>query len=343
MQVLTDLKSFRPDPNHPLVLGLGNFDGLHQGHQKLLKHVLEKARQLKGISAVLTFREHPQHVLHPKAKQPLLTPGEYKLVLLCEAGIEFCLWLPFTQEFSKIEPESFVKEILVNKLHVKEVCLGYNARFGHDRRGDASLVRKLAVQYGFEFEEIPPVQMAGDFVSSSRIRRLVAEGDLEQASACLGHPFTVLGKVVGGAGRGKGLGFPTANLEISNEVMPPEGVYPVEIRRLELSKILLEKTSIQDFRVSSKGPRLFGVLNYGCRPTFKTQGQGAAESVAEVFILDFAGELYGEFLEVVFHPRLRTEMAFENPELLKNQIQKDIEKTRAYFGSLKKAFTKARD
>lgn len=321
MQVLANLQDFKSAA--PLVLGIGNFDGFHLGHQKLIQEVIQRAKKLKGISAVLTFREHPYHVLHPKLKQKLLTPGEYKLFFLSQTSLDVCFWIHFTQAFSHIEAEEFVEEILVKQLNVKEVCLGYNARFGHGRKGDAELMQQLAKKFHFEFEGIQPVKIENDFVSSSRIRQLVEKGDLKQTALCLGRPYSVLGKVVEGAGRGKTLGFPTANLEIHHEIMPPIGVYAVTLRKIQFPRLKEHADADQVFH-SKTGPWLQGVLNYGFRPTF----EASPCAVAEVFVLDFDKDLYGETLELVFHQRLREEIAFDTTEALKHQISQDIAKAR---------------
>ena len=311
MQIFTRVEDFTQDPEKILLLGLGNFDGVHLGHRRLLGRALEDAKRRGGKAGVFTFQEHPQAVLHPQNRPQLLTSPEQRLMLFREIGLAVCFFIPFTAEFSRIEPEDFVRDILKKKLGVEKVFLGASARFGHGRRGDSKLMARLADECGFEFEEIPPVEAGGGIVSSSRIRKLVQEGNLEEAGACLGRPFGLLGKVIEGAGRGKSLGYPTANLEINAfQALPPQGVYPVRVR--------------------VDGPWLSGVLNYGLRPTFK---DGPAVPVLEVFILDFSGSLYGKTLEVLFYPRLRAEKAFQDAEALKTQIAQDVETARNYFQS----------
>ncbi len=328
MQIFTRLDSFSPDPKAPLILGLGNFDGVHLGHQKLLSRALEAARQRKGKAAVFTFQEHPQGVLHPQSRPLLLTSPESRISLFRELGIEVCFFIPFTPEFSRIEPEVFVKDILKKKLGVEKVFLGASARFGHERRGDSKMMARLAGECGFEFEEIPPVESGGGIVSSSRIRKCVQEGRFEEAAQCLGRSFSVLAKVVRGEGRGKSLGYPTANLEIGSYVLPPLGVYPVRVGFTSSPNVFVGDQQA-DSRLKHAGMTgLTGVLNYGRRPTFKS---GQIEPILEVFILDFAEDLYGKTLEVVFYPRLREEMTFDGPEALKKQIAQDIENARQYF------------
>lgn len=327
MRILTSLDAFKKDPAKPLIVGLGNFDGLHLGHQALVHHVLEQARVLGGTAAVLTFQNHPQQVLHPNTKPPLLLPPDYKLFLFKEMGLDLCLWLPFTEQFSKIKARDFVASILVGQLGVKEVCMGYNAFFGYQREGNTALMQALAKEFRFRFEKIEPVRAAGDFVSSSRIRELVRQGALDKAAICLGRPFRLWGQVVKGEGRGKSLGFPTANLQLESEVLPLAGVYPVHARVLELEFETGASGLSKDLKVKTVGDWQAGVLNYGTRPTW---GQNSPPQ-AEVFLLDFDGNLYGKHLEVCLYGRLREEQAFASPEALKQQIGEDVKRTRAYL------------
>lgn len=319
MLVLDDFKQFKSDESRPLVLAIGNFDGLHLGHQALLKKVMAQAEAHGGRSAVLTFSEHPQHVLHPTSKPPLLTCRPHKLFLLERLGIEICLTLPFTAEFAKMEPEYFVEEILVKTLQVKEVYLGWNARFGRERRGDAELMKQLAERFGFYFESIEPVYASDDKVSSSKLRDLIREGELEKASGYLGRYFSVFGEVVRGDGRGKKIGFPTANLDVTSEILPPLGVYPIRARRIE------SVSNNNQLKVTA-GPWQDGILNYGYRPTFKSK---EPQAMLEAFLFDFDGDLYGQCLEVVFYPRIRGEERFDGPEALKKQISVDIQQGKA--------------
>lgn len=312
MQLYSSLEKISQKSSRPLVLALGFFDGLHLGHQKILKRVTESARTKKARAAVFTFQNHPQTVLNPGAAGPaMITLPAQKTALLEKAGIQICFSVPFTEAFSKTDAELFVKNVLLKKLNVKKVCLGYNAHFGQGRKGSPALMRELSAKLGFEFEEIGPVEIRGEAVSSSRIRKLIQTGDLALAAECLGRPYAVLGQVVKGDGRGAQIGFPTANLETKASLLPPEGVYPVQVRE-EGKKTLYQ-----------------GVLNYGRRPTFK---QGSAP-VLEVFLLDYRGDLYGASLEVLFYPRIREERAFSGVDALRFQIAKDVESARRYFAN----------
>jgi len=328
MRIWTRIKSYQADPGRPLVLALGNFDGVHRGHQEILKRVRDQAGNRNGIAAVLTFSEHPQRILHPQKGPPLLTSPQHRLSLFNPLGIELCFLLPFTREFAKIRPEVFVKEWLVECLQVKEVHLGYNAHFGVNRSGDGRLVKKLSKSLGFDFHEAEPLKLNGEFVSSSLIRRLIQEGDLLEAEMFLGRPFSIFASVVHGSGRGKSLGFPTANLQSHSEILPPMGVYPVELKenRFHLKPI----TGGEEYEYESEEPGKWrrGILNYGRRPTFgDTQ-----KEIPEVFLFDFEGSLYGKTVEVRFYPRLREERQFDSPSRLAEAIKQDVFEAQQYFG-----------
>ncbi len=319
MRILTGPEAYQPAPGRPLVLGIGNFDGLHLGHQALLDHVLQQAAQEKGTAAVLTFQNHPQQVLHPESRPALLLSPLHRLLLFAERGLQLCFWLPFTEAFSKVRAREFVEKILVGQLAVREVVMGYNAFFGYRREGDSRLMAQLADEMGFRFRCIEPVQAGGDYVSSSRVRKLVAAGRMEEAAVCLGHAFRFLGRVYHGDGRGRSLGFPTANLEILQDIMPPPGVYPARARILDLEAPRMGEAG--DFRVLRRTEWQSGILNFGYRPTF--QG-GESQALPELHLFDFDGDLYGRQVEVALGPRIREEKAFDSAETLKKQIAEDV-------------------
>ena len=313
MEVWTSLESYNPDTYRPLILALGNFDGLHLGHQKILREVIANAKKTNGRPAVLTFHEHPQRVLHKSQDLRLLTSPEHRLFLFKELGIEICFLLRFTIELSKILPERFVERCLVTQLGIREVHLGYNAHFGHDRSGDCGLMRTLSKKFGFSFHETEPVTCGAEFVSSSLIRKKILKGDLLSAEALLGRPFSLFGTVIRGKGRGRTLGFPTANLRPHSEILPPAGVYPVQVRQnlFHLKRIGNENQFMHES--SEKGPWQEGILNYGVRPTFADVHR---DLIPEVFLFNFDGNLYGKTLEVVFHPPLREEKTFNSSQEL---------------------------
>jgi riboflavin kinase/FMN adenylyltransferase len=299
MQIFKGIEAFEKTPHRPVVLTLGNFDGVHLGHQKILRHVAAEAQKAGALSAVMTFQEHPQRILRPGAPPPdFIFSPDHKLFQLEQLGMDVCFFMPFTPAFAKTEADSFVRETLLKHVGMKKMVLGYNARFGHERKGSPELMRQLSKQLSFEFEEIGPVEVGGEAVSSSRIRKLLAAGNLNEAAACLGRPFSTMGKVVAGDSRGKELGFPTANVELGVELLIPFGVYPVRVREAGLKP----ETQV-----------LEGVLNYGIRPTF--------------------GKPPKPVLEVFFYPRLRPEQTFEGKEALKRQIGLDVEAAKGYFAS----------
>lgn len=320
MKVFTSLDLFPIASLKPLYLALGNFDGIHLGHQKILQRVITDAKAKKGLSAVITFDEHPQLVLHPEKKPALLTSRDHRLFLLDKLGIDVCFQLHFSKEFSKISAQDFVKEILVKKLKIQKIYLGFNARFGRDRAGDAAMLQQMAGNFAFDFEQIGEVTSEQETVSSSRLREVVQRGELALAEKCLGRPFSVLGTVIHGDGRGSALGFPTANLSIAQEVLPPQGVYAVWARSIQ--RIAQQDPTEYEYE---PGAWLQGVLNYGTRPTFHPQEKTAQ---AEVFILNgLSGikDLYGEWLEVVFVERIRDEMKFPSAEDLQKRIRQDVQ------------------
>src|SRR4029077_20275217 len=207
------------------VLALGNFDGLHRGHRKILDRVCRVAGERGATSVVMTFDPHPPRVVRPDKAPPLLMTKTQKLEAIAEAGIQGAAIVRFTPELSRWDPETFVRTVLVDWLRVSEVWVGANFLFGHDRAGNFSLLRGLGTRYGFRAEKIDPVRYKDFVVSSARIRRLVAEGRVDEAGALLGHHYFIDGTVVEGRKRGRELGFPTANLETANELLPPPGVY----------------------------------------------------------------------------------------------------------------------
>ena len=327
MKVWTRLEHYQPDPKRPLILALGNFDGVHLGHQEIIRLVLERAQKRKGTPAVLTFFDHPQRVLHHAKEPGLLTSPQHRLFLFQNLGIEICFLLRFTLSFSKTSAETFVEEFLIKRLAVKEIHLGYNAHFGFGRGGDCELMRKLAKRFGFEFHEMEPVKQGGGFISSSLIRQAIKEGDLERAGRLLGRPFSITAQVIRGRGRGKSLGFPTANLKPHSEILPPRGVYPAEVREHSfLLKPFLPKNGFL-YEAKEPGKWMQGILNLGSRPTF---GNGGIE-IPEVFLFDFNGNLYRKTVEVVFHPKLRDEKKFRNTEELRQAIEEDVSRAKKYF------------
>jgi riboflavin kinase / FMN adenylyltransferase len=300
----------RPSRWSAPVLALGNFDGLHRGHRKILERVRRVAGERGATPVVMTFDPHPPRVVRPDKAPALLMTKAQKLEALADAGLHGAAIVRFTEQLSRWDPETFVRTVLVDWLHVSEVWVGANFLFGHDRAGNFSLLRTLGARYGFKAEKIDPVRYKDFVVSSTRVRRLVGEGRVDEAGALLGHQYFVDGTVVHGDQRGRTLGFPTANLCTDNELLPPHGVYATTAR---VGAVVLAS-----------------ITNVGTRPTVDKSNQTRVET--HVFDLD--KDLYGSSLRVGFVQRLRDERTFESVDALRAQIDADCQRARVLFGHL---------
>jgi riboflavin kinase / FMN adenylyltransferase len=290
----------------PTVLTLGVFDGLHLGHQLIMRTVAERARAIGAVPTVITFDPHPRAVLHPESAPPLLQTLDQKVEGLGVLGIEQVIVISFTPEFSLIPAEDFLHDVVSERLQAREVYLGKGFAFGHNRGGHIDLLRAVSQKLGFVADEVPEVRLRGQRVSSSRIRALLSEGEVNLARRMLGRPYGVEGPVVHGAERGQQLGFPTANLHAHNRVVPRNGVY--------VTGTLID------------GQWRRSVTNIGVRPTFD-----AGEPSIETFVMDWAGDLYGDVVRVRFLRRLRDERKFESLAALKSQIERDVSSAQRYF------------
>ncbi len=291
------------------VLTLGNFDGVHRGHQAIVRRTVELARQVGGTALALTFEPHPVAVLMPGRAPARLMDLHTRVACLLELGLDHVIVQRFTPTFAAIEPEPFVRQWLVDNLGLYGLVVGHRVRFGHLRRGDATLLQRLGKELGLAVEIIGKVEVQGRLVSSSAVRSAIHEGKLELAEEMLGRPHMFAARVISGHNRGKQLGFPTANLEIRGLVLPPDGVYAVA--------------------ACFDGTWRPAVANIGNNPTFADR-----ERSLEVHILDFRGDLYGRRLWVRFVRRLRGEIRFPSVELLVEQIRRDIAEARALFAKL---------
>lgn len=332
MKIITDLHEFCPKLTKPIVLAIGNFDGFHLGHQKLLRYVKVQARKHNALAAVLTFRQHPHHILHPQQKPLLLSCPEQKLFYLANAGMDLCFFQSFTPAFSKMSAREFVEKILVQKLHVREVCMGYDAHFGHHREGDARMMQSLAKKHGFLFKRMEPVLIGKQPVSSSLVRKLLLKGKMEKVRDCLGRPFSLFGKVIPGKGHGVHLGFPTANLEVHSDVLLPLGVYVASGRFL--SQLTLHNPRGVPSRLRSFTPGVHlgewlpGVVNFGKRPTYPKSE--TPRPVLELYLLHFHKQVYGKMMEVALHKFLRPEKKFATEDGLIRQIRQDVRNAQTY-------------
>jgi riboflavin kinase / FMN adenylyltransferase len=298
MRIVRGLDSVPPD-SRPSAVALGTFDGVHLGHRSILGTALARARAV-GLDAVAcTFDRHPMEILHPDRAPLPITTLEERLTLIGEIGVDTVIVLSFTRELAGIEPEAFVKDVLLDRLRAREVVVGYNHRFGRGARGDARLLEDLADRLGFQAHVVPPTAVDGVAVSSTEIRAALQRGDVSSAARALGRPYTIGGRVTSGAGRGRTLGFPTANIDPGRPLLVTRGVYRGVVHH--------------------PGGRHAAVVNVGVRPTF-----GETTLAVEAHLLDFTGDLYGHEVYLDFVARLRDEMRFSSVEDLKAQVARDI-------------------
>ena len=294
---------------HP-VLALGNFDGLHRGHLKIIERVRRGALERGGTPMAMTFDPHPSRIVRPDNAPPLLMTKMQRLDALERAGMRAVAVVRFTPELSRWDPETFVRTVLAEWLHVSEVWVGANFLFGHERAGTFTVLRNLGLRYGFRADKIDPVRYKEFVVSSTRIRRLVTEGRMDEAAALLGHQFYIDGTVVEGKRRGREIGFPTANLQTDNELLPPHGVFATTVT---LDEVVHPS-----------------VTNIGLRPTF---GE-STETTVETHLLSYSGDLYGRRLRLGFVQRLRDERKFEDVDALRAQIEADRRRAERLFTQL---------
>jgi riboflavin kinase/FMN adenylyltransferase len=296
------------------VLTIGNFDGLHLGHQAIMRTIVDRARNLAGQAVVYTFDPHPRKVVQPQAAPRMLTTLSQKLELLEALGVDVVVIEPFDEVFSKTSHEHFVRHHVHECIGPIEVYEGYDFHFGRDRQGSMRSLTETGPRLGFSVTIIPEVTIGERDVNSTRIRDLLSEGQVEEAEILLGRPYRVRGEVVEGDRRGRTIGFPTANLAAENEVLPSAGVYAGQIRILDPSP--------GDASVLSPA-----VANVGLRPTFQ-DSQGL---MAEAHVIDFDGDLYGRKVELSFQRRLREEKKFAGVEELREQIARDVDEARRWL------------
>jgi riboflavin kinase/FMN adenylyltransferase len=307
MQILITNLNQIFQPFSSSVLTIGNFDGIHLGHQGLFQKVRERARAIQGTSVVVTFNPHPAQILRPSKAPRQIVADENKARLIFQHGIEVVLSLPFSKEFAQLPAKSFIREVLLDTIGMKEIVIGYDYTFGRKREGNIHLLKEMGDQWDFRVHVHPPVTIRGQLVSSTRIRELITSGAMEEAKSLLGRPFSLSGRVIRGLGIGRSVvGYPTANLEPREKLLPQRGVY-----------IIKAETPFGEF---------FGVTNVGFNPTFA----GKHISV-ETYLFDFDRPLYDQNLIVHFLRRLRGEKTFAGAEALRAQIHKDVEQARNWL------------
>jgi len=307
MTVIYSSDQLEKNPLRNPVLTIGNFDGVHKGHLTLFNLVKERAALIDGQSVVMTFEPHPIKVMMPENGPPLITPTQQKLKLMEDSGIDVILCVPFTEKFANISPEDFIKDLLVDKVGIKEIVVGYDYSFGHKRAGNIELLKKMGDELDFKVHMVDKILLDETVVSSTTVRNLVQEGNLSEAKKLLGRHYQVCGTVIKGQNRGgRLLGFPTANLKLVDELTPKLGVYAVKV-------LIGDKT-------------YNGLTNIGYNPTF-----GNNVFSVETHILDFSGDLVGETIRVNFIERLRDEKPFKSVDELAAQIKKDTIRARELF------------
>jgi riboflavin kinase/FMN adenylyltransferase len=299
MDVITDLGAYPKSLPLP-IMTIGNFDGVHLGHQMIFRTLCHRAREIGGTSLVLTFDPHPLKVLAPERCPVLITPTAKKLSIIQGCGLDVIVCLPFTQVLADLTPEAFVEDVLVGTIGIREIYVGYNFAFGKGRQGSIALLKELGQYHGFLVHIMEPIAMDGRVVSSSMIRQWIQQGSVDEAALLLGRFYSIMGTVVEGYQKGRELGFPTANVRSTYELIPSRGVYAVMV----------------DWRER----RYEGVANIGFNPTF-----GRTQLSVEIHLFNFSQQLYGEVVEVSFVKKIRDEKAFPSVADLVKQIGQDVE------------------
>lgn len=302
MEVIERLFEFSPEKS--IVLTFGTFDGIHLGHQDVIKRVIDQAKEMGLSSGVLSFDPHPLYYLSPKNCPPTLTPTAKKLELLETMGVDYAVLVKLEDYISLMSPETFVKKILIENLSAKYIIVGYDCTFGRGRAGNAQALQKLGKLYNIPVEVVQPQKYKDMIVSSTQIRQAILLGELELAKYLLGRDYSICGKVVKGYGLGRKIGYPTANIDVGDQMLPPNGVYAVKVK--------VDKNHFYD-----------GVLSIGMRPTF-----AGRQLQVEAYLFDFKGWIYGHYLEADLIQRLRGERKFPELDTLIAQIQKDIEQAK---------------
>jgi len=306
MSIVCNLDNLPKNITNP-VITIGNFDGVHRAHQKIFKKIIERARDLHGTSVVITFEPHPIKVMFPTKAKPLITLLEQKQELIINQGIDLLLIIKFTAEFAAISANDFVKDILVDKIGIKDIVVGYDYTFGHNRQGNITVLREMGSQFNFNVHQVDPVYVGKVLVSSTSIRNLIMEGNVDKAKKILGRNYQIRGEVISGRNRGGPLlGYPTANLRLTDELIPKEGVYIVLI---------------------DIGDKTYqGLTNIGYNPTFKDKTFSV-----ETYIFDLAANILKQEIKVNFLFRLRDEITFASSKELSHQIDQDVNQAREFF------------
>ncbi len=298
-----------PRDGRPAVITVGTFDGVHRGHREVLEEIGRRADRVGGRSILVTFHPHPLRIVRPEHAPPLLTTVAEKREALAQSGLEYAVFVPFTRTLQRYPARRFVEEILVQRLGMRELVIGYDHGFGRDREGSVDTLRQIGDEMGFAVDVVKAVEVDGEPISSSRIRRLLAEGGVAAAGRLLGRAYTLDGVVVRGEQKGRELGFPTANIQVGDpeKMLPREGIYAVH--------------------GWVRGERIPGLLHLGPRPTFA----GFAPTV-ELWLMDWSGDIYGDRVRVEFVERIRDILPFTSAEALVQAMHGDVLRGREILG-----------
>ena len=307
MQIIDSIDDV-PEFDKGTVLTFGTFDGVHIGHRAIIEEVVHQSQRLNLVSIVLSFDPHPMYYLSPEKCPPILTTTAKKIELLKEMGVDIAIFAKLEEQISEVLAIDFIEQILVRRLRVKTVVVGYDCTFGRNRTGDIDLLESLGWKYNFTVTVIAPQRFCGIVVSSTRIRKAIAQNDLELAKQLLGWRYSIRGEVIKGQGFGRKIGFPTANIDSGNQLLPPNGIYAI--------------------RAKLKDSFFDGVLSMGVRPTFDEN-----QFQIEAYLFDFDGSIYGQTIEIFFIQKIRDEIAFSSVEELINQIKRDVEETMKILAS----------
>ena len=323
MKIYRNLEDFIPLDN--AVVTIGTFDGVHVGHQKILSTLRESAKATNGETVLLTFFPHPRMILHPEDDSlRIISDIEEKVQRLAEAGIDHLIITPFTRDFSNLSPEAYIRDVLVGKIGIKKIVIGYDHRFGKDRQGSLKDLLDHAEIYGYSVQQIPEQDINDVAVSSTKIREALIKGDINAANSYLGYPFQLTGKVIRGNQLGRNIGYPTANLQVqeSHKLIPAYGIYAVEAAIIEPAEV---KTGPY---LPTPPQRILNGMGYiGTRPTI----DGVSRSI-EIHLFDFSGDIYGQTLRTKFLHFVRHDQWFETMQEMIDQMAIDEEKVRELLG-----------
>ena len=331
MQIYHHLNDFKKLEN--AVVTIGTFDGVHLGHQKIIQKLIEKANQINGESVILTFFPHPRMILHPEDHQlKMINTMAEKAMLLEKLGIHHLIITPFTRDFSNQSPQEYIEQVLLQKIGMKAMVIGYDHRFGKDRSGNLAELQQFSKVYNYDIDEIPEQDIADVAISSTRIRKALAKGDVDVANELMNHPFSLTGKVIRGDQIGRTLGYPTANLfiEESYKIIPSDGIYAVEVEIKDSrnkNQVIDNPFQPNQSEIKNQKSKIYkGMAYIGHRPTINGMSQNI-----EVNIFDFGDDIYHQSIQLNFLHFIRHDIKFEGLEKLTEQLGRDKESTLAFF------------